>query len=82
MSRLSSSAEPSTAGRRTACGRNWSRPLAHVTGGQVGPAVNVLEAFQNQINAYIRSRRLTLAEGEALISAAQNIIAELEEVAP
>jgi hypothetical protein len=56
--------------------------LAHVTDGQVGPAVNVLEAFLNQLNAYIRSRRMTVAEGDALTSATQNIIADLEEGAP
>lgn len=65
-------------GQANSLHQKLEQALAHVADAQTGPAINVLEAFVNQLNAYVRSRRLTAAEGESLISAVQNIIAELE----
>ncbi len=69
-------------GQANSLNQKLEQALAHVSAGQTGPAINVLEAFVNQVNAYIRSRRLTPAEGAALIAAAQSVIAELESGAP
>jgi YVTN family beta-propeller protein len=44
--------------------------------GNVRPATNALNAFMNQVNAFMRGRRpvLTAAEGQQLLDAAQSIV--------
>ncbi len=45
--------------------------------GNVGPAINQLGAFINQVQGLINAGKLPPAEGQALIDAAQSIIDEL-----
>ena len=41
------------------------------------PAINQLEAFINQVNAYVNAEILTEEQGQSLITAAEELIAEL-----
>ena len=45
--------------------------------GNVTPAINKLEAFVNEVEALIRSGRLTEAQGRPLVLVAQRVIAAL-----
>jgi len=45
--------------------------------GNANAATNQLTAFINQVNALIRSGRLSEAQGQSLIDAANTIIAKL-----
>jgi hypothetical protein len=45
--------------------------------GNFQTATNQLRAFINQVNAFIQARKLSQAQGQALINAAQNIILQI-----
>jgi len=45
--------------------------------GDTADAIAALQAFINEVNALVNSGRLTTADAEPLISAAEGIIAEL-----
>jgi len=45
--------------------------------GNVGPAINMLQSFVNEVSAFIQSGKLTPAEGQPLLDAANAIIAAL-----
>ena len=47
--------------------------------GQIGAAVNQLEAFINQVEALVKAGTLTDEQGAALIAAAEDVIAALDE---
>lgn len=51
--------------------------LDQLAKGNVTPAINKLEAFVNEVEAYIRSGKLTEAQGRSLVLAAQRVIAAL-----
>lgn len=51
--------------------------LAKIDAGQPGPAVNKLEAFVSQVQAFVNTGKLTAAQGQPLIDGANAIIAAL-----
>ena len=52
--------------------------IAQIDKGNVGPAVDKIEAFVNQVQAFIQSGKLTPAQGQPLIDGANGIIATLK----
>jgi hypothetical protein len=64
-------------GQANSLRQKLQQALARVANAQNKPAANVLMAFAHQIQAYVRSGRLANEEGEVLLSAAADVIAEL-----
>ena len=51
--------------------------LGKLAGGQTAAACNQLDAFSNQVNAYVNSATLTAAEGQSLIDAVNALQSDL-----
>jgi len=64
-------------GQANALRSKLSNALRKVERGQVGPAINMLEAFVNQVEALVSAGILSEQQGAELITAAENIIASL-----
>jgi hypothetical protein len=64
-------------GQANSLTQTLTRALSFIEQGNIGAATNVLTAFTHQVTALVRSRRLTATEGDALIAAAQDAIADL-----
>ncbi|MFC2085166.1 T9SS type A sorting domain-containing protein, partial [Bacteroidota bacterium] len=54
----------------------------HISKGNSTPAINLLEAFINQVNAFINTGILSLEQGQELIDAAEDIIDDLQSGLP
>lgn len=64
-------------GAATALRATLVRAQAFLADRKVVGAVNLLRAFQNQVRAFMRGGALSREEGQALIAAAENAIAQL-----
>ena len=53
--------------------------LEHIGAGRTKTAINQLGAFINQVEALVRSGRLSESDGQTLIGAAQRVIDQLNE---
>jgi hypothetical protein len=52
---------------------------AKIDDGKEKAAMNILGAFQNQVRALVRSRKLTPEEARPLLDAAQELIRDLRD---
>jgi pullulanase-type alpha-1,6-glucosidase len=64
-------------GQANALRSKLSNALSKFERGQVKPAIHMLEAFINQVEALVSAGLLTEEEGNELITAAENVIASL-----
>ena len=53
--------------------------LEAIEGGNSAGAMNSLEDFQNQVNAYVRTGKLPNEEGQSLIDVAEALLQELND---
>ena len=64
-------------GEKTSLTAKLQAALGYLQVGDTADAIAALQAFINEVNALVNSGRLTTADAEPLISAAEGIIAEL-----
>jgi hypothetical protein len=64
-------------GETTSLTAKLEAALGYVAGGDTAAAIAVLQAFINEVNALVKSHRLTAAAAAPLILAAKGIIATL-----
>ncbi len=57
--------------------RKLENVQSRIEGGRVNPAMNQLQAFINQVSDFVSTGVLSMAQGDALIAAASNVIADL-----
>jgi len=51
--------------------------LAEIAAGNVGGAISKLQSFVSQVGAFVQTGKLTSAQGQSLIAAANGIIGAL-----